>query len=313
MGIMSTLLPGLMGNNQGIIDPNLLPQRNVPPPSYERQGSGIADLLGIKGKARDVIGNIGDAFLVQSGNAPIYAPHQRRENINEAMFGFADNPLEAMKRVSEIDPAMGMELLNKHNEQQAKAQETALGNQKTQADIFSRIRGAAGGLMHGANEATYGPIRERALMLGKRYGVNLAEFLPEQYDENAISAFVNMGVGDPDKLIDNERDQEYKDERLTDYDLEREIRERNVDSQIGSRATRDAHSAARVAQGDRRTSAYESRVANQNARPSGRSGSRGGRASSRGPDFSSVPAAPGRYEMNGVVVRRTRDGKLVRE
>lgn len=247
-------------------------------PTYQRKGIGLPGLLGVKGKARDVLGTIGDAFLMQAGQAPMYAPHKRREDMNEAMFGFADNPMEAIKRVSEIDPQAGFELA----QQQAKA---ALEQRKNQAQIadeeastFNRVRGNAGAFMRGANETTYPEMRERALQLAKRYNVDLDEFLPEQYDENALSAFVNMGVGDPDKLMDNERDADYDAARIDQFErgLDRQDRaearqERNTNSTISSRATRDAIQ-------ERRATAYESGVSSQNAnRGKSKGKDRGGR------------------------------------
>ena len=66
-------------------------------------------MFGMKGTLRDVIGVLGDAFLIQSGNAPIYAPTRRRERISDAMAGFTQGGQEALnaaERVGYYDPGM---------------------------------------------------------------------------------------------------------------------------------------------------------------------------------------------------------------
>ena len=45
-------------------------------------------MFGVKGTLRDILGVLGDAFLIQSGNAPIYGPTRREERISDAMAAF---------------------------------------------------------------------------------------------------------------------------------------------------------------------------------------------------------------------------------
>lgn len=78
-----------------------------------QRGQEVSDrrgMFGMKGTLRDVLGVLGDAFLVQSGNAPIYAPRRRQEQISDAMAGYADKPLEAIERVAYYDSEMAAEL-----------------------------------------------------------------------------------------------------------------------------------------------------------------------------------------------------------
>lgn len=62
---------------------------------YERKG-----LFGMKGTLRDVLGTIGDAFLIQSGNKAIYSPIRQREHVADAMRGFTDDPLSAIQALN---------------------------------------------------------------------------------------------------------------------------------------------------------------------------------------------------------------------
>ena len=78
-----------------------------------QRGQEVSDrrgMFGMKGTLRDVLGVLGDAFLMQSGNAPIYAPTRRKEQISDAMAGYTDKPLEAIERVAYYDPQMAAEL-----------------------------------------------------------------------------------------------------------------------------------------------------------------------------------------------------------
>lgn len=98
-----------------------------------QRGQEVSDrrgMFGMKGTLRDVLGVLGDAFLMQSGNAPIYAHRRRQEQISDAMAGYADKPLEAIERVAYYDPAMAVELKKEYetnllrNAQQQSLQDT---------------------------------------------------------------------------------------------------------------------------------------------------------------------------------------------
>lgn len=88
--------PAVMGRDQDI--------------KQTEEASGRRGMFGMKGTLRDVLGVLGDAFLVQSGNAPMYAPTRRKEHISDAMAGFTVDPVSAIERVSYYDPEMGQKL-----------------------------------------------------------------------------------------------------------------------------------------------------------------------------------------------------------
>lgn len=83
-----------------LVDPNEL-QRSMPLEGLpEHKG-----MFGVKGTLRDILGMVGDAFLLQSGNKEIYAPHRRQEQISDAMVGFGPGQeRDAIARVAQIDP-----------------------------------------------------------------------------------------------------------------------------------------------------------------------------------------------------------------
>lgn len=82
----------------------------------ERKGR----LFGAKGTLRDVLGTIGDAFLVQSGNKAVYGPRRDQERASDAMSGFTQNPLAAIERLAYENPEMAAQVYNDYMSNQAK-------------------------------------------------------------------------------------------------------------------------------------------------------------------------------------------------
>lgn len=63
--------------------------------------------FGVKGTLRDVLGILGDAFLVQSGNKPVYSAVREKEKLSDAMAGFTKNPRAASERMAQVSPEAG--------------------------------------------------------------------------------------------------------------------------------------------------------------------------------------------------------------
>lgn len=54
-------------------------------------------LFGMKGTLRDVVGTLGDAFLVASGNKAMYAPRRQAERASDAMAEMVSSPVHAVQ------------------------------------------------------------------------------------------------------------------------------------------------------------------------------------------------------------------------
>jgi hypothetical protein len=69
-------------------------------------------MFGTKGTLRDILGVVGDAFLVQSGNQAIYRPQREQEKLADAMVGFTedDQALAAIERVADLNPEFARQL-----------------------------------------------------------------------------------------------------------------------------------------------------------------------------------------------------------
>jgi hypothetical protein len=77
-----------------------------------RRGEEASDrrgMFGMRGTLRDVVGLLGDAFLVQSGNNPMYMPTRQKERFSDAMAGASNNPMAAYERAMGVDPGSAEE------------------------------------------------------------------------------------------------------------------------------------------------------------------------------------------------------------
>lgn len=88
-------------------------------------------LFGTKGTLRDILGTLGDAFLVQSGNNPMYGPRRREEKIGDAMYGFSQNPVQAIERLAAMGyPEQAAALQQQYSADQLRQAQIEQGNQR---------------------------------------------------------------------------------------------------------------------------------------------------------------------------------------
>ena len=83
-----------------------------------REASDHRGMFGTKGTLRDILGIVGDAFLVQSGNKPMYAPVREQERISDAMAGFTEDPMAAIERVAGESPMLAQKMLEQYQANQ---------------------------------------------------------------------------------------------------------------------------------------------------------------------------------------------------
>lgn len=73
---------------------------------------------------RNTIGMIGDALLVQSGNAPVFRGRLERQRLIDALGGFRKDPMGAIDRLSTTDPTTAIQLFRQFA-QDRRSEETA--------------------------------------------------------------------------------------------------------------------------------------------------------------------------------------------
>jgi hypothetical protein len=166
-------------------------------------------MFGVKGTLRNVLGVLGDAFLVQGGRDPMYAPQRQMEREGDAMAGISQAPRAAVERMTAVNPALAAKM----NDSVADA-EIARANAERQAAAEAAARHAQGlkivGGMLGArgleDEATYRKMQPIIEGLRVKYGLGDEYAIPETYDPNFSTALSTGTI------------ERYKQETLSDAD-----------------------------------------------------------------------------------------------
>lgn len=99
-----------------------------------QQNLEVPKVGGFKGIASDVLGAIGDAFLVQGGANPVYGPRKQQQKIAQAAEGFDLDPESAIARVSKVDVNAGIALRDKYNARQKEQANLAIAQAEGQRD-----------------------------------------------------------------------------------------------------------------------------------------------------------------------------------
>lgn len=123
-----------------------------------QEASDRRGLFGTRGTVRDILGVLGDAFLVQSGNKAVYMPQREKEKIADAMAGFTKDPITASERTAGIDPDTGFGIYTKAREldmagTNAKTRASELDYQRLKQGRTEASQAIAGALAAGTPEA----------------------------------------------------------------------------------------------------------------------------------------------------------------
>lgn len=70
-----------------------------------QQAANRSGMFGTRGTLRDVLGVVGDAFLMQAGRDPLYRMTREQENLSDAMAGYTVDPWAAAERMAGVSPA----------------------------------------------------------------------------------------------------------------------------------------------------------------------------------------------------------------
>lgn len=188
-------------------------------------------MFGIKGTLRDVLGTIGDAFLVNAGKNAVYAPIRQREREGDAMAGQTMNPLAAIERMTAVNPSMSNDMNENYQQQQLRqAQQDSLASSRDIMNAKRQMDMSETGLDRIAAFIAGGVPYENVVKYAATRGItpeNLADLgITPDMSPEARQAFA-MSAVDP-----------YKQTRLGQYDRglgqgERrlEISQQNADSQ----------------------------------------------------------------------------------
>lgn len=148
----------------------------------------------------NILGALGDAFLVANGAQPVYAPRLKMMREAEALQGYDKDPYGAISRVTDIDPATGIKLRGDQQDYDAKAASQALLKRKMDYDYQSGIESDAKSLLATANEKNYPALK--ALVERRLAAAGIAPSfgsLPATYDKDAIDSIVNSDLSVKDR------------------------------------------------------------------------------------------------------------------
>lgn len=137
-------------------DPTAMPSQEDPPEEYSldnskdillrdealKRGAEVSDrkgMFGMKGTLRDVLGLVGDAFLVQGGGKALYRPTREQEKFSDAMAGSSRDATGAYERSMGINPEAANEFYNKYLESQAREQNNQLKAKEFGRDMTNDV------------------------------------------------------------------------------------------------------------------------------------------------------------------------------
>lgn len=189
---------------------------------YEHKGR-----FGVKGTLRDILGTLGDAFLVQSGNKPMYAPRRQEEMKADALQNFMDEvggPASRLNEAGFASDAYGVykdfvanqlakdKYALERDKYSADRQDAGVLNANRQVSTQDKALGIVRSLLANVkDEASYMRVKPIIDAYGQKAGISdMLGSLPQSYDPS-----VNTWGIDPQQL-----------QRLQDYDADRALRER---------------------------------------------------------------------------------------
>lgn len=238
MGIIKALVGGGGGGQE---------QGQLPPGTISEQGAmgqGQQDPdLQVTGDAwhprkHTFLGDLADAFLVATGHQPAYAQARDKRSAHEAMQGFDQDPVQAIRRLQQVNGYEDKAYDMYKTYQDDKRADLAAGSlaDSRAAKIMPRIGGLLNAIKNSKDPAAaYTNNLSRLRSLQQRAGDE--EPLPDAYDEEAIDAYIGMNIDPEDQIkqaaLQNWRQQqgqwkerglEQRDRRLDQFDTAEEGR-----------------------------------------------------------------------------------------
>lgn len=171
---------------------------NSPPTQAMASDEKPINIDGWKPHHRTTLGFLADALLSGfAGTAATpFANKASRDNMHEAMEGFTQDPENTIRRIAQFDPKTALALQERYTDNSRQQ-----GNLDRQNELFDMkkeelVYGRVASMMQGANKDTWPKMRELALAIGNKYGVDASTYIPTDYDPDSIE-FIRNGAIKP--------------------------------------------------------------------------------------------------------------------
>lgn len=187
-------------------------QRDVALESSQ-EASNHKGMFGVKGTLRDVLGLVGDAFLIQGGNKPIYAAQREQEKLSDAMAGLTENPVAAIERVAGLNPAAAQKMYDEYLLNQNRVATNALSAINTNIAKGRETRANLDHVTDQASRLLSAALRSNNPTLVQDVMLQISD-MAEKYGVSLEDVGLNVGMS-PDQL------QAYADAGMTPYQQSR--------------------------------------------------------------------------------------------
>lgn len=249
---------------------------------------GEVAVTGPKERKMSFLGQLLDGVSRAYGKPERYKESFEKKQLIDDLAGMAEDPMTAIQKVMRHNPAMGYKMYQAYVDD--KRGDDALARQNRMIDMKEKeyFMDRMAGMLGTANPQNYEKVKGLVQRYAAARGVELPFDLPDQYDEDFISA-ARMGevpIAKQESLNETRR---YHDERLEDFDI-----------QEGGRNSRFERGQANIDRRQSRTlSAAEARQQERLAAADRRAREKGDEA----------PGKEGQWQKKGDKLRRFKNGK----
>ncbi|QDP50608.1 MAG: hypothetical protein Tp1125DCM00d2C21254131_49 [Prokaryotic dsDNA virus sp.] len=158
--------------------------------------------FGTKGTLRDILGTLGDAFLMQSGNKPMYAQRREQERVADAMVGFSQDPMAAMERLANAGYAeqagklqgQFFDQLNDAQTQRLKQSGLELDQNKNLQKSYEDYGALFSNMIGAATPETYERIKPILNRIKEVGGLTDEYMVPDVYDPDYAAVIAQGGM-----------------------------------------------------------------------------------------------------------------------
>lgn len=141
--------------------PELVVESDGLPPSKYRRGL-LGGAFGVGRTGGNILGLIGDAFLMQAGQRPIYSPRLQELREAEALEDYATDPRKALKQYQMVNPQDGLDRWDKYEDNVRADGQLTRQNRLLDSQIEDTVAKRVQAMFRTATPETLGAITKRA-------------------------------------------------------------------------------------------------------------------------------------------------------